>query len=334
MADRQERADQAAGDRQYHSDGEKAGLAAGEQFEDARRSATFLATTPGQQVGNENCNETWRRVRLEKVQVHETSSIQSLQESVQKLQEQLSVLTAQQSRTREGHMLLESSLVKQARKRLRFDSKDVRGSIDSWNHYFRLYHITSDTEKFYAVEQLLPVHVQRALSTNAELETSYFWLVAYLENKFEPRFMCHEMRSKSLTKNTHMNELEDLAVEAASCPKEHLIKHFMLEACSQGQRQQMKPYILLPMKEFKFKMKMIAQEERSSGGNSFYSNRRFPQHAPALEQRENSGRNMPNSNFPRVNAVREATSTTSQEYGRNFAPQEVQDARFQGNDHA
>ena len=40
MADRQERADLAAGDRQYHSDGERAGLAAGEQFENARRSAT------------------------------------------------------------------------------------------------------------------------------------------------------------------------------------------------------------------------------------------------------------------------------------------------------
>ena len=78
------------------------------------------------------------------------------------------------------------------------------------------------------------------------------------------------MGYRSISKSTNINEIEDLATEAANCPKEHVIKHFMLEACSYHQKQKMRPYLLLPMREFKFKLKMVVQEEqgRFSGNNN------------------------------------------------------------------
>ena len=87
-----------------------------------------------------------------------------LLESVRKLEQQVSILTAQQhSVDRMGALneqsFLESSIVNQARKRLKFEAKNVCSSIDSWNHFFNLYGITSDVEKFFAVEQLLPAYI-------------------------------------------------------------------------------------------------------------------------------------------------------------------------------
>ena len=62
---------------------------------------------------------------------------------------------------------------------------------------------------------------------------------------------------------TNINELEDLAMEAAKCPQEHLIKHFMLQPCTMHHQKMMKPFLLLPIKEFKFKLAMLLQEDYS-----------------------------------------------------------------------
>ena len=126
----------------------------------------------------------------------------------------------------------------------------------------------NDYEKFFAVEQLLPVHIQKSMSSAGVVQTSYKWLVSFLQQKYDPKYMCYEMGYRSITKSTIINEIEDLATEAANCPKEHVIKHFMLEACSYHQKQKMKPYLLLPMKEFKFKLKMIVQEEHGRFNNN------------------------------------------------------------------
>ena len=64
------------------------------------------------------------------------------------------------------------------------------------------------------------------------------------------------------------NELEDMAIEAANCPREHIIKSFMLQAVSSNVRGKIQPHIFLPMKEFKFKLKMLIQEEGNRFQNS------------------------------------------------------------------
>ena len=181
----------------------------------------------------DNANAEWRRVRLERVQ-RETPAMQNLQATVERLERQLQALThhAVIAGGQTPGSYVDSSVVRLAQKRLRFDTKDVHASIDSWDHFFRMYEVTSDREKFFAVEQLLPHPVQRALNANGVWETSYAWLVSYLRKKFEPKHACHEMGFRSVSVKTNMNELEDLAAEAAACPREHLIKHFMLEACS------------------------------------------------------------------------------------------------------
>ena len=71
------------------------------------------------------------------------------------------------------------------------------------------------------------------------------------------------MGFRSVSVKTNMKELEDLAAEAAACPREHLIKHFMLEACSVSLKQKMKPFLFLSLTEFKLKLKLIVQEENS-----------------------------------------------------------------------
>ena len=273
MMNLNERAEQECGDSRDSSgdrSGPESGAAPRVEGETSRgspvcRSATFLATTPGRQDEEEiPADETWRHMRFQKIK--QPSREEILVETVRKLEQQVSVLTAQQRSvdrmgTFNGPNFLESSIVNQARKRLKFEAKDVCSSIDSWNHFFNLYGITSDVEKFFAVEQLLPAYIQRALSTNEGTVTSYVWLEAYLREKFEPHFLCHEMGFKTVSKNTNMSELEHMAMEAASCPKEQLIKHFMLQACSEPQRQKMKSYLLLPLREFKFQMTMLVQED-------------------------------------------------------------------------
>ena len=266
----------------------------------ACRSATFLATTPGRQEEEEiPADEAWRHVRFQKIK--QPSREELLAETVRKLEQQVSFLTAQQRSverigTFNGQNFLESSIVNQARKRLKFEAKDVCSSIDSWNHFFNLYGVTSDVEKFFAVEQLLPAYIQRALSTNEGTVTSYVWLEAYLREKFEPHFLCHEMCLKTVSKNTNMSELEHQAMEAASCPKEQLVKHFMLQACSEPQRQKMKSYLLLPLRDFKFKMTMMVQEDtgrRYGGSNNFQNNQRYNQGKPYYNQSQQINAMMP-----------------------------------------
>ena len=241
-------------------------------------TTTFLATTLGKQEQEEILdNETSEKTRPRKKKTPSTQeSIQTLQASVDELRRQVAFLSMQpRKEPNMENTLLENKLIKRAKQRLRFDIKDVHGCIQTWDHFFQLYGIDNDFEKFFAVEQLLPGHIQRAMSSVENVESSYRWLVSYLRNKYDPKYLCFEMSYRTITKSTNINEIEDLATEAANCPKEHVIKHFMLEACSYNQRQKMKPYLLLPMKEFKFKLKMIVYEENGRfTGNQGDSNHR------------------------------------------------------------
>ena len=166
-----------------------------------------------------------------------------------------------EQRAQDGESLLESSLIKTAQRRLRFNSNDVHGSIEIWNNFFRLYNIESDYDKFFAVEQLLPLHIQKAMACSDDVVTSYSWLISYLKQRYDPKYLCYEMANRSVTKSTNINELRDMATEAANNPKEHLIKHFMMEPCSPYQRQQMRPFLLLSLKEFELKLKLIIRED-------------------------------------------------------------------------
>ena len=241
-----------------------------------KREDTSDATF-GDHAGNKDQEEILeegprRKTRTKKLTAQE-SQLQLLQETVEQLKAQIGFLTLRQGSqcTAEGS-LVENKLIKLAKSRLRFDGKDVYGSIDTWNHFFLLYNVNSDYEKFFAVEQLLPVHVQKAMSNDETLETSYKWLVSYLKARYDPKFLCYEMSYRSLTKATNIGELEDLATEAANCPKEHIVKHFMLQTCSYQQRKKMQPFLLLPMREFKFKLKMVSQEENDRFHGNFSGN--------------------------------------------------------------
>ena len=227
-------------------------------------NATFMATTPGPSVQEEILeNETCKKILKRKTKGPSVQeSVQLLQVTVENLQKQVSLLSMQHERsTFSEDSLLENKLVKLAQTRLRFDVKDVHGCIKTWDLFFRLYGAESDFEKFFAVQQLLPMHIQKAMSTNGDLQRSYKWLISYLTSRYEQRFMCHELCNRSITKSTNLNEVEDWATEAANCSKEHLIKHFMLEACSYHQRQKMKPYLLLSVNEFKLKLRSVVQED-------------------------------------------------------------------------
>ena len=244
-----------------------------EEGSDNKEGATFLATTSKDEPRRRRTTTT---TKIGSVQ----EDVRSLQETVERLQQQLTILSGQQQQHQQDDSLLGNELVKQASKRLRFDSRDVHGSIESWNHFFRLYEVNSDYLKFFAVEQILPAHLQRAMAANKHVQSSYNWLIQYLKEKYDPKYSCYEMASRSINKSTNLNEIEDLAVEAANCPTEHLVKHFMLEACSQYQRQRMKPFLLLSMKEFKFKLKMIVQED----GGRYYNNSNYNKRVNAISQ--------------------------------------------------
>ena len=201
-------------------------------------------------------NETWRL---------QQANMQLLQETVERLEKKVSFLTFenQNQRCSAEYPMLENSLVKQAQRRLKFDIKNVHNSIESWDNFFLLYNVKSDYDKFFAVEQLLPEHIRKPLFSNGNITTSYNWLVSYLYDNFDPRYMCHEMDSKTINKYTNLNEIEAQAAEAASCPNEQLIKHFILQACNHFQKNKMKPYMFLTLKEFKLKLKMIVTDESS-----------------------------------------------------------------------
>ena len=187
------------------------------------------------------------------------NEIYLLQDVVKRLQQELQDLSA--SSCKKQDRVIDMKLLEVARGRLVFDVDDVHASIASWNYFFKLYGITSDSDRFLAVEQLLPSHIQRAFAVCGEVQASYVWLVSYLEDRYEPKYMCYEMDKRKIDPSTNLNELEDLAREAAKCPQEHLIKHFMLEPCTLQIQQMMKSYLLLPLKEFKFKLKMLLQED-------------------------------------------------------------------------
>ena len=257
-------------------------------------------------------DETWQKVRLEKV-TGSTSpenamlkeSVICLQQAVMRLEDKLSTMSTVNmnnhnstiNQSNETNALLENKLINQAQKRLRFDIKDVHNSIDSWNHFFRMYGVHSDFDKYFAVEQLLPAHVQRALRTRSDIEPSYIWLIEYLRNKYDPKYLCHEMPSKNVNRSTNINELEDMAAEAASCPREHVIKHFMLDACAQHIKNKMRHHILLPMREFKLKLKMILQEDGSRFHNSAPSQNFHSRNGNQSSQRAINALNEENSQF-------------------------------------
>ncbi len=92
----------------------------------------------------------------------------------------------------------------------------------------------------------------------------------------------------------------------------------MLEACTQAKVQRMKPYLQLPLKEFKFKLKMVAQEE-TSRGNFPVAGRRFPTHGHMPGQRSNSF----GPGFSRTNAINEIQEINPD--------QSLSGARAQGN---
>ena len=241
-------------------------------------SATLMATTSDFKVQEEILEEgTRKKVRPRKAKepiVQENAQLQLLQETVEQLQRQVGYLSMRQgSGPPSEEPLLENKLIKLSKTRLRFDIKDVYGSIETWDHFFQLYRVESDYEKFFAVEQLLPFHVQKAMSTNRDLETSYKWLVSYLKGKYDPKYACYDMSYRTLTRTTNIGELEDLAIEAANCPNEHIVKHFMLDACTYQQRQRMRPFLFLPMREFKFKLKMVAQDDGGRFNGNFSENR-------------------------------------------------------------
>ena len=198
-----------------------------------------MATTPNENLRDEDFSqdETWRKIRLEKVDVAGSSSSENaqlkdsvycLQEAVMRLEEKLSsinmnignrsTMSQNANNNTDPNSLLENKIINQAQKRLRFDIKDVHNSTDSWNHFFRMYGVNSDFDKFFAVEQLLPPHIQRALRIHADIEPSYIWLIDYLRNKYDPKYVCHEMQNKNVNRSSNINELEDMAAEAANCP--------------------------------------------------------------------------------------------------------------------
>ena len=196
------------------------------------------------------------------------------------LQQQLKMFPVPQHSGKEDFPI-EMKLLKVARQRLKFDSDDVYSSIRSWDYFFNIYEITSDRDQFYAIEQLLPAHIQRALSVYNEVKASYVWLVSFLKERYDPKFMCHEM-NKYADESTSVTELEDLATEAAKCPQEHLVKHFMLETCTEYHRQKMQPFLLLPMKDFKFQLKLLLKG---------YSNKQLPtaaQQSYSVDSKEKS----------------------------------------------
>ena len=248
-------------------------LISGEPCFEARgspvRRPPHLATThaaSGTEMPHESENEQWRRVRLERIQPTQVQNrLDRLERQLLALS-QMSLNPAGQGIQSTSQSFVDSSLTRLAQKRLRFDVKDVHQSIDRWDHFFLLYGVTSDREKFFAVEQLLPPHIEQAYASDDRWEPSYEWLVSFLKQKFEPRFACYEIMNRTITSKTLITEARQIATQAASCPKDHIIKHFMLDMCSQSQKQKMKPFLLLPANEFDLKLKMIIQEDNSRYG--------------------------------------------------------------------
>ena len=186
--------------------------------------------------------------------------VEYLKSKINFLQQKLQTLSVPEEVVKD-ESLIPMKLLKIARQRLRFDCDDVYSSIRSWDYFFKLYSITSDRDQFFAIEQLLPANIQRLLSVYSGVKPSYFWLVSFLKERYDPKFVCYEMDLKCADENTDITELECLAYEAAKCPQEHLIKHFMLESCTKSQRQKMKQFLLSPMKDFKFQLKLLLTED-------------------------------------------------------------------------
>ena len=140
-----------------------------------------LATTPGKQ-------------KREEIPQHETLDVQKLQDTVERLERKISMMATSERFHNRGmceYPTLENSLVKSAKIRLKFDLKNVHYSIESWDNFFRMHGVMSDYDKFFAVEQLLPEHTRRAMYNCMDLTSSYDWLVAYLKDKFEPKYLCY-----------------------------------------------------------------------------------------------------------------------------------------------
>ena len=216
-----------------------------------------LATTPGQEIDEEILtNETWKGVKS----ISSDKVIAKLLTQVQQLQGKVIQLT--EERSFGVHKLLESKMIKVAGERLTFNENDVHGSILYWNNFFNLYNVKSDLEKFYAIEQILPERVWKAMNYCSDIKLSYTWLISYLKTRYDPVYQCHNMRNRKADEFSSIEELEDIAMEAAKCPQEQLIKHFMLESLSEDQRKKMEMYLLLPMKEFKFQLKLLLQSIR------------------------------------------------------------------------
>ena len=249
-----------------------------------------LATTPSSRsMAEMDEPEDWTKLRLERVRSNQDQPPRDWQATVERLERQIEALKVGQVSSDHNRLsphsatsfqppnrpparsLLEDSVIRMAQKRLKFDIKDVHGSIEMWDHFFEVYEVESDFEKFYAVEPLIPSHIQRVFKSSGTWEKSYYWLVSYLKQKYKANYLCHELGNRPVTGKSNLDELEDLANQAAMCPREHQVKHYMLVGCSVTLKHRMKPYMLLPMEEFKFKLKMMALEE-SSGKNRYNVN--------------------------------------------------------------
>ena len=213
-----------------------------------------LATTPGQEIEEEIlADETWKEMNA----LSSDKTISKLWARVQQLQGKLIQVT--EERSFQVQQILESKLLKVARKRLTFNETDVHASILCWDNFFKIYSVKSDQERFYAIEQILPERVWKAMNYCSDIKFSYTWLVAYLKDRYDPVYQCHNMRNRRADEFSCLEELEDVAMEAAKCPQEQLIKYFMLESVSEDERKKMGMYLLLPMKEFKFQLKLLLQ---------------------------------------------------------------------------
>ena len=188
----------------------------------------------------------------------EDNNVKMLQATVEKLEQQIQGLAMRDNS--QLRTFLQSSLLEKAKERLIFDTDDVYRCIDSWDYFFSLYRVSSDYEQFLAVEQLLPPYVQRALALSKEFTPSYKWLVSYLKDRYDARYICHEMHRVHLDKCSGIDELEFLAMDAANSPHEELVKHFMLQSCNQSQKETMGPFLCQPLKDFKFKFKLMLQD--------------------------------------------------------------------------
>ena len=143
----------------------------------------------------------------------------------------------------------------------KIDPEDLEGSLETLLKEFQIFGIINDNDRMRIAYLMFPNSIVNIFMTNSAPK-SFSNFMSFIKSYTYRLFPCH--RQFRFSQAPQVSELEDVAVRAANCPKEELIKHFMLVNCPEKICKEVQKEVYLPMKDFRNKLRQALSYLNSS----------------------------------------------------------------------